>query len=67
LERLKTLNIGDTFEKLLSTFSDKYYLWDEVESIKENISYYTDPVVCEIQFVIKGTIIQKIFVNFILI
>jgi hypothetical protein len=67
LERLKTINIGDTSNKLLLTFSDKYYTWEEYENIKENISYYTDPVTCEIQFVIKDTIIQKIFVNFLLI
>ena len=67
LERLKTINIGDTSDKLLSTFSDEYYSWDVWENVKENISYYTDPVTCEIQFVIKDTIIQKIFVNFLLI
>jgi len=67
LERLKSINIGDTSEKLLSTFSDRYFLWESVESIKENISYYTDPVECEIQFVINKSIIQKIFVNFLLI
>jgi hypothetical protein len=66
LERLKTINIGDTSDKLLSTFSDKYYSW-ELESIKENISYYTDPVTCEVQFVIRDTIIQKIYINFFLI
>ena len=67
LERLKTITIGDTSDKLLSTFSDRYYTWEEIENIKENISFYTDPVVCEIQFVIQDTIIQKIFVNFLLI
>jgi hypothetical protein len=67
LERLKTINIGDTSDKLLSTFSDEYYSWDVWENVKENISYCTDPVTCEIQFVIKDTIIQKIFVNFLLI
>ena len=67
LERLKTVNIGDTSDKLLSSFSDKYYTWEELERIKENISYYTDPVICEIQFVIRNTIIQNIFVNFLLI
>jgi hypothetical protein len=65
LERLKTINIGDTSEKLLSIFSDKYYSWESVESIKENISYYIDPV--EVQFVINDKIIQKIYVNFLLI
>ncbi|MDR1840093.1 MAG: hypothetical protein LBQ93_10980 [Treponema sp.] len=64
LERLKTINIGDTSDKLLSTFSDEYY---SSENVKENISYYTDPVTYEIQFIIRDTIIQKIFVNFLLI
>jgi hypothetical protein len=67
LDRLKSIKIGDTSEKLLSTFFDKYYTWDNVESIKENISYYTDPVVCEIQFVIKEGIIKMIACNFLLI
>jgi hypothetical protein len=67
LKRLKSINIGDTSEKLLSTFYDKYISWDDIESIKENISYYTDPVECEIQFVINKTIIEKIYVNFLLI
>jgi hypothetical protein len=67
LDRLNSVEIGDTSEKLLSTFSDKYYTWDNVESIKENISYYTDPVVCEIQFVIKEGIIKMIACNFLLI
>ena len=63
LARLKTINIGDTSEKLISTFGGEFFAWKEYE----NISYYTDPVICEIQFVIKDTIIQKIYVNFILI
>ena len=63
LERLKTITIGDTSDKLLSTFPDKYYTWDEIE----NISFYTDPVICVIQFVIQDAIIQKIFVSFLLI
>jgi hypothetical protein len=67
LERLKTINIGDTSERLLSIFSDKYYSWENVESIKENISYYTDPVECEIQFVINDKKKKKIYVNFLLI
>jgi hypothetical protein len=67
LDRLKSVNIGDTSEKLASTFTDKYYTWLEYERIKENISYYTDPVVCEIQFVIENSIIQKIWCNFLLI
>jgi len=67
LERLKTINIGDTSDKLLSTFYDEYYTWEDMKNIKENISYYTDSVPCEIQFVIKDTIIQRIFVNFLLI
>jgi hypothetical protein len=67
LDRLKSINIGDTSEKLLSTFPDKYYSWESLESIKEKISYYTDPVECEIQFIIANMIIQKIYVNFLLI
>ena len=67
LERLKTINIGDTSDKLLSTFSDEYYTWEELENINENISYYTNPLTCIIQFVIKDTLIQKISVNFLLI
>jgi hypothetical protein len=63
LERLKTINIGDTRNKLLSTFLDKYYSNDK----NENISYYTDPVICDIQFIIENNTIQKIFVNYILI
>jgi hypothetical protein len=63
LERLKTINIGDTKDKLLSKFSDKYYSNDK----SENISYYTDPVICDIQFIIENNTIQKIFVNYILI
>ena len=67
LDRLKTINIGDTSEKLLSVFPDKYYPWEGFEQIKENISYYTDPVVCEVQFVIKDRIILMIYCNFLLI
>jgi hypothetical protein len=63
LERLKTINIGDTKNKLLSTFSDKYYSSEK----SENINYYTDPVVCDIQFVIENNIIKQIYVNYILI
>jgi hypothetical protein len=66
-DRLKTINIGDTSEKLRSQFTDTYHDWAEYEDIEENISYYTDPVVCEIQFVIKGSIIQEIWCNFLLI
>ena len=33
LERLKTINIGDTKNKLLSTFSDKYYSSEKSENI----------------------------------
>ncbi|MCL1836560.1 MAG: hypothetical protein FWG46_03335 [Treponema sp.] len=70
LERLQTINIGDTSDKLLSTFHDKYYKWNEIETLKENISYYTDPdvdpAILEIQFIIKDKIIQKIFINFVL-
>ncbi|MDR1858607.1 MAG: hypothetical protein LBQ69_03980 [Treponema sp.] len=29
LERLKTITIGDTSDKLLLTFPDKYYIWDK--------------------------------------
>jgi hypothetical protein len=61
LERLKTINIGDTLDKLLSTFSDKYYLQENI------IIYYTDPVICEIRFIFKDEIINKIFVNYLLI
>jgi hypothetical protein len=63
IERLKTINIGDTKDKLLLTFSDKYYLSEK----SENISYYTDPVICDIQFIIENNIIQNIYVNYILI
>jgi len=63
LERLKTINIENTKDKLLSTFSDEYYSSEK----SENISYYTDPVVCEIQFIIENNIIRKIYVNYILI
>jgi hypothetical protein len=61
LERLKTINIGDTADKLLSAFSDEYYTFDE------NIIFYTDPVICEIQFIINDKIIQRIYVNYLLI
>jgi hypothetical protein len=67
LDRLISINIDDTSEKLLSTFVDKYYTWTEYENIKENISYYTDPVVCEIQFVIKNNVIEMIWCNFLLL
>jgi hypothetical protein len=63
LERLKTINIGDTSDKLLSTFSDGYF----TSTRSENIIYYTDPVTCEIEFVIKDKVIQKIYVNYLLI
>ena len=59
-KRLKTITIGDTSDKLLSAFPDKYYTWDE------NISFYTDPVICVIQFVIQDAVIKKIFVSFLL-
>jgi len=62
LDRLKTINIGDSYEKLLTTFKDKYNTWEEVESIKENISYYTN--IGDIQFYIKNGIILKIYVKY---
>ena len=66
-KELETINIGDSSDKLISTFTDKYFTWTENEKINENISYYTNPVVCEIQFAIKNSIIIKIWCNFLLI
>ena len=61
LDRLKTINIGDTEEKLLSTFNDRHYLTDE------NIIFYTEPVTAEIQFIINNSIIEGIYVSFYLL
>ena len=58
LERLKKINIGDTKEKLLSTFVDDYFSWNG------RISFHTEPVTCEIQFIHENDIIVRIFVNF---
>jgi hypothetical protein len=76
VNRLKTINIGDNAKILKSIFSDEYttmdkykqyYSKDDFEKIKENISYCTNPVECEIVFIIKDGIIQQISCNFLLI
>jgi len=64
LERLETINIGDTSEKLLSIFSDRFFTWETPEL--KTISFYTDPVICEIRFIIRNGIIERIFINFFL-
>ena len=61
LDKLKTINIGDTLEKLLSIFNDIHYLSNE------NVIFYTDPVTAEIHFIISDSIIEGIFVNFYLL
>lgn len=65
LSRLKTINIGNTLESLLLAFTDSYFL-TEKESTKI-VSYYTDPVICEIRFVCSNDQISKIFINYFLI
>ena len=64
LERLRTINIGDTVEKLLSKFSDIFFTWEH-DGFK-TIRFYTDPVICSIQFTIRDGIIERISVNFFL-
>ena len=64
LERLRTINIGDTVEKLLSKFSDNFFTWEH-DGFK-TITFNTDPLICSIQFTIRDGIIERIFVNFFL-
>ena len=64
LERLRTINIGDTFEELLSKFYDDFFTWEHDGF--NTITFYTDPVMCSIQFVIRDGIIERISVNFFL-
>jgi len=64
LGRLRTINIGDTVEKLLSKFSDNFFTWEHDGF--QTITFYTDPVICSIQFTIRDGIIERISVNFFL-
>jgi hypothetical protein len=64
LDRLKTINIGDTYDKLLSTFIDEFFSWENDGLLR--ITFYTEPISCEIRFIIKNKIIERIFVNYLL-
>ena len=59
LERLKMINIDDTVDTLLSTFSDRY----RRDENTGNIRYYIDSADWEILFVIKDATIQSIHAN----
>ena len=60
LTRLITINIGDTYDKLIESFGNDYYYGG-----KEYISYFGFQG--EVIFSIEGNRIKKIFVNYLLI
>jgi hypothetical protein len=63
LDRLKTINIGDTSEILLSTFSDRCFSWESNDF--EFISFHIGH--CEVLFRVYNGIIDRIIVNFLLV
>ena len=63
LDRLRTINIGDSLELLLSTFSDRYWISERADAI--TITYDPDPLLPRIEFVIRDSVIQRIVVGFI--